>query len=307
MRLMSLLLLSIAGAIAPAWGQVTLHVHLACADPLTPPEERVKQCTLLIEQRGLSRQNLAIAYNNRGTGYESLGAAIKALDDFTRAIEFDPNYPTAYANRGRLHEAERRSAAALADFTRAIELDGQDARYYILRGRNLRLAKQPARAMEDFEQAIELDQRYAAAFIERGNAHVDLGNYPRAIADYDRAITLQPDDSQALNGSCFARAVLGTQLPEAMKHCHAALRLAPAVAAYYDSRGLALLNLGEIAAAVDDYASAVILNDREPHHLFGRGIARLRLGDKSGEDDLQVARTLDPVIDRTYAAYGIMP
>jgi tetratricopeptide (TPR) repeat protein len=43
--------------------------------------------------------NSADAYNNRGTAYDDLKEYERAIEDYNKAIELDPNYALAYDNR----------------------------------------------------------------------------------------------------------------------------------------------------------------------------------------------------------------
>jgi lipoprotein NlpI len=64
----------------------------------------------------------AQAYNNRASGYISLGRFLSALQDLDMAINLDAGYATAYANRAiALYHLEMDSQAHF-DIQKAIEL-----------------------------------------------------------------------------------------------------------------------------------------------------------------------------------------
>ena len=63
-----------------------------------------------------------MAYNSRGIVWEKKGDLKKALADFNRAVELDPDYPSAYYNRSGLYERMGNLKAALADVERFIQL-----------------------------------------------------------------------------------------------------------------------------------------------------------------------------------------
>ena len=48
---------------------------------------------------------------------------IFAIDDYTRAIDLNPNYVEAYNNRGAIYNNIREPELAIADFDKVIELD----------------------------------------------------------------------------------------------------------------------------------------------------------------------------------------
>ncbi len=79
----------------------------------------IAACTRLIEGGRLAPGNLAIAYYNRGNGYNGKREYARAIADFTKAIELKPDYGVAYYNRGKVHETEGRKDLAIADYRKA--------------------------------------------------------------------------------------------------------------------------------------------------------------------------------------------
>jgi tetratricopeptide (TPR) repeat protein len=99
---------------------------------------------------------LAIAYNNRGNTYARLNEQERAIEDYSKAIELNPNFADAYNNRGSAY-------AGLNEHRRAIE---------------------------DYNKAIELNPNYAKAYYNRGTAYYGLNEHEQAIEDYNKAIAL---------------------------------------------------------------------------------------------------------------------
>ena len=75
-----------------------------------------------------------IAYSNRGHTYGSQGNLEQAIEDYTRAIELEPNSPLAYSNRGVAYYEQGNLEQAIEDCTRAIELNPNNDQAYINRG-----------------------------------------------------------------------------------------------------------------------------------------------------------------------------
>jgi len=96
----------------------------------------VENMTLCLETGELSPATMAAAYNLRGGFSYILGEYDRAIEDYSRAIDLDPDLASAYSNRG----------VALVDF------------------------REFRRAIDDFDHAIEIDPDYAMAFNNRGNS-----------------------------------------------------------------------------------------------------------------------------------------
>ena len=154
----------------------------------------------------------------------------------------------------------------------------------------------------------ETTKNLAVAFYNRGAAYDAKGDYDRAIQDYDQAIRLNPDDADAFNDRCFARATAGKQLEIALADCNQALRLQPGYEATLDSRGLVYLRLGRLEEAIKDYDAVIAKAPKAASSLYGRGIAQLRGANKrAGNADIVRAYALDPKIAATFKTYGVTP
>ena len=66
------------------------------------------------------------------------------------------------------------------------------------------------------------------------------------------------------------------------------------------------LKAGSLRAAISDYGEALKLDPRHSSALYGRGLARKRLGDDSQAGrDMASALELNPQIDKEFASYGL--
>jgi tetratricopeptide (TPR) repeat protein len=94
-------------------------------------------------------------------------------------------------------------------------------------------------------------------------------------------------------------------LKQALADCNEALRLMPNNAATLDSRGFVFLKMTHFDAAVSDYDAALRINPKLAFALYGRGLARLKNEDPSGEADIAAAKALQADIAEEYARYGM--
>jgi tetratricopeptide (TPR) repeat protein len=82
----------------------------------------------------VARERIANAYYRRSQRYTYYNASVDALEDFTQAIEYDPNNPIYYFERGRLYWWRSRYRRAIKDFTSALELEPGNLQYLYWRG-----------------------------------------------------------------------------------------------------------------------------------------------------------------------------
>ena len=89
-------------------------------------EKAIKHFSTAIDSGKLSRENLAIAYNNRGSAWDDKRSSDKALKDYSKAIEINPNYDAAYYNRSFAYERKGQITLAFKDMERAVQLEPDD-------------------------------------------------------------------------------------------------------------------------------------------------------------------------------------
>ena len=146
-----------------------LHLPAAQADVITDcnqtdhPERAIRACSIYLEDRTATPQNLAVAFVNRAIAYSVRRGFDQALSDYGAAIQLDPENPLAFYNRGNLH------------FDRG----------------------EHAKAIVDYSSAIERDPSFALAYLNRGVAYERAGRNEAAAADYRQALSMQPTATQA--------------------------------------------------------------------------------------------------------------
>ena len=116
---------------------------------------------------------------------------------------------------------------------------------------------------------------------------------------------LQPENADALNQRCGARAAVGA-LKEALEDCNAALNLKPNNATALDHRGMAYLKLGQPDQALADYDEALKARPNSPAALYGRGVAKLMKGDVAASNaDFEIAKQIKPSIAEEFTKVGV--
>jgi tetratricopeptide (TPR) repeat protein len=275
MRLAGALAVAAAlAACAPADPAVVLAQNLAACETGAFPEQRMAACSAVAADTGATAQQRAAALIQRGMSRAAEGHHTRAVADFGRALRLDPANSDALSERGAVHQ--ERGAYDLA--------------------------------MRDYEAALAIDPQNSMASYRREQAMTGrMDAVQQQLAQLTEVLTRDPENATALNNRCWLRAVNDDDLNAALADCNAALRIEPESANALDSRALVYLKRGEFAAALADYDAALALEPRRGHYVYGRGLARVGLGQAEGQADLASAEALEPGVTAAYAGYGHIP
>ncbi len=208
------------------------------------------------------------------------------LEGLSRALEENPDNAKARLKRGlyylwRTFDYEK----ALGDFNRVLELDPENVTAYIGRadvftGWDARFYD-PKKALADAEKALELAPESSDVFRILGDlpGHPGMGQPKDSLVKYQKAIELEPGNLLAQIGLAYTYSKKGTPFhsqEKAMKHAAKALEIGP-------NESLALETMGDLLAS--DEATrreglrllnrAVSLNPRSMGTFLARGYTYL--------------------------------
>jgi tetratricopeptide (TPR) repeat protein len=201
----------------------------------------------------------------------------ESIENYTRTIEFDPNYSIAYNNRGNVYADLGEYDRAMADYTEAIRIDPEFAEAYYNRGVAYADLAEYKEAIADYTEAIRIDPNLALAYNNRGLAHLELGEYEEAIADFTEAIRIDPDSAEAYNNRGLAHTDLA-EYGQAIADYTEAIRIDGDLALAYHGRGLAHRKLEEYEEAIADFTEAIRIDPNLALAYYNRGVARYDLG-----------------------------
>ena len=286
---------------------------------------------LLLARRGLDPGGRAEAHALRGRELRHATEYARALEEYARAIELDPELALAHYGRGLTHQLMDDLPAALAALDRADELAPDTGWIIAERAETYRLAARFEEAVADFSRAIALDPTDDVALAGRAVCRHSLEQYDAALADFHRALSIDEDNLWALVRRARLRRSRG-ELDEAFADFDLAVSRAPDVAWVASERGDgyrrteryedAVAELGRALSLEPDYASALASRGAALHELdrneealadLDRAVALLpgyswalvmrarakrRLGDEPGMfEDLHRAVEADPDAD----------
>ena len=132
-------------------------------------------CSNIIGRAKDTKNNLAIAYFNRGIAYQNKGDHAKAIAEFNQSIKLNASDPAAYRNRGYSYAQTGEFDRAIDDYNQTIKLKPDYANIYYDRGWTYAAKQDHARALNDYNRAVELDKDNHDLFNDRGSSFASLG------------------------------------------------------------------------------------------------------------------------------------
>lgn len=242
---------------------------------------------------------------SRGDAFAQLGDLGRAMADLNRAVALAPDRPPVLVTRGQVESRRGNLAGAARDYEAALKLDPRYAYAMINLAAVRSMQGQSGAAIDLLDKAIAIDRRNPLAFYNRGYAEFALKQYDKAIADYSSAIEIEPRMGLAYNNRALSRAIAGSDLVAALADSDQALKLLPLNLEVRDTRGFIFLKLGDPALALNEYNAALTIDPNRALSLYGRGLARIRMGDAAGKGDQEAALTINPEVANDFAIYGL--
>lgn len=161
MRAHPLVVAALTGALltAPGHAELSRSWPICKGDDLDAgPEQRIANCTAIIESPQETRDRRAGAYFYRALAWRVVGNLQRAITDLTEAIALNPRYDSAYGWRGKL-------LVDIGEYDRAVAND---------------------------TEALKVFPDNDGYIGSRGYAHFYRADFPASAADLYRAIQLIP-------------------------------------------------------------------------------------------------------------------
>jgi tetratricopeptide (TPR) repeat protein len=110
--------------------------------------------------------------------------------EYKRAIELNPNYPTAHSWYAVYLMSLGRFDEALVQIRRAQELDPLSLPINMTMGWVLLTARRPEESVQQLRKTLEMDSNFSLAHHRLGLAYEQQGKYEEAIAEFKQVVTL---------------------------------------------------------------------------------------------------------------------
>ena len=188
----------------------------------------------------------------KGISYGNRGKIEMAIEEYTKAIELNPEYAEAFYHRGHDYYtlAEWTTPGSFSYAPRwDTRFDADECRDW---------------AISDLSRAIELRQDYWEAYYWRGAAYLSMGEYDAAIADFSKVMELEykglpsPFDYGVYGARGDAYLQKG-EYDSAISDFSKIIELHPKDDSAYMNRGIAYMWKGEYNSAISDHNRAVEL------------------------------------------------
>ncbi|HEU4625481.1 MAG TPA: aspartyl protease family protein [Steroidobacteraceae bacterium] len=253
----------------------------------------------------------AAGFARRGAAFAARNNYKQAIADLTRACEMDPTEPQYFYDRGLARVNNNLPTLAMSDFNEALKLRPEHVGARVARAQLRVAARDGKSAIADLDAADKSAAKEADIRLQMGNLYARAGSLEPAVRQFTLWLETHDRDGRkadVLAGRCRARALLNTELDQALNDCNVALKLRPDTPEFLDNRGLVRLRRGEFERAVADYDLVV---QREPDNawaLYARGLGKLRQGDAAaGQADIAAATAKEPRIAEEAKYFGLAP
>ena len=251
----------------------------------------------------------ADAWLRRGEASRSRGKLRAALADIDHACTLDPHRAACFDARAQVHAELKEMDKAAEDFDTALRIDPGLVHARLGRIELREAVNDRAGALADLAVLDRGLAPQSQTRLEMMSLYGKAGDLTGMTTQFDLWLAAHPHDAgvaSAYNTRCWRRVSLGVELDKALADCNTALDLDPEVAAHVDSRAWVWLRMGQWQKSLAEFNRSLALEADEYSSLYGRGIVRLHLGDRTAADaDLAAARKIDATIDADMQREGL--
>ena len=142
---------------------------------------------LVLWDDAVTASSKATAYEYRGTVFLIRGFYDKAISDYTKAMQKEPDYSNLYNKRGVAYYKKGLYEQAILDYDKAIKLDPDYIEAYYNRAALYFSKGDFKMAFSDYDKAIEMAPSRAEGYYNRGLAYFFKKDYHRSYSDMRKA------------------------------------------------------------------------------------------------------------------------
>uniref|UniRef100_A0A7C4GHB1 Tetratricopeptide repeat protein n=1 Tax=candidate division WOR-3 bacterium TaxID=2052148 RepID=A0A7C4GHB1_UNCW3 len=241
---------------------------------------------------------LALTYSSIAFACFTRGLWDKAIENYSRALELEPESDAIHASIGVCHLRRGAPDAAVKALEQAVRIAPSSAAAWHSLGNARAMARQWPRAIDAYKRALRCQPDLVEAMYNMGLAFQSAGQPEQARAAFEAAIEIRP-------GYCPAHVALGNlhletgRQDEAVRCYREAARLEPSDATAHYNLGRAYYERGQLDNAIHSYQRAVQLNPKHAGAWHNLGICYRDKGQKEkAVEALEQAVRLNPNLMR---------
>ena len=142
--------------------------------------------------------NMAVGYMNRGYVYNDMRLATKAERDFRKALQLNPQYGEAHLGLAYALVQLRRSAPALKEAEAASRLLPESESLHLVKAEAYRQRAMLTPAENEYKQALKLNPNAPTTHIALGDVQYRAHQYANSVETLRGGLTVAPNDPMIL-------------------------------------------------------------------------------------------------------------
>lgn len=225
--------------------------------------------------------SIANALYAKGQEINENGQPKEAMAALTHAIDVKNDLPLAFYERGKSQMMLKAHAKAIEDFTSSLQLDESNHQVFYQRGAAWYASEQFEKAAADFLQSVVLVPDYYPGMMGEADAQMRLEKYQRAILPLTKIKTAQKKIEKQYPAEFFwetyqrlGKCLYETQQAEkALEEYGKALEFDKENAETFFSRGQAHESLNKLDKAIEDYQRALEIEPGVAYVYQAKGAA----------------------------------
>ena len=194
-------------------------------------------------------------YACRGLYYKSKDQPEKAIADFTKDLEIDPNDVDILQYRGNIYFNKGKDDSAYADYIRAVRIRQDNALTYANLGAIYVRRNQHDSALINLSKALSKDSTLYTSYANRAVVYGAIGYPDESIADFKRYLRSKPKDERVIFSIGITYFNKG-EFRESIDWFNKAIEIKPDLANYHWFRSQAFKQTGNKENALRDAVRA---------------------------------------------------
>ena len=222
---------------------------------------------------------LAQLYKGRGDIKYDQFKTKDAIDDYTKAIQDDPNYSYAFWARGVARDVDFQTDLAIGDYTSAINLiersnkagsESDLSSLYSNRGKLQNLSNKNDEAKADLQKSLSLNPNFDRGNKNMGDLLYKLGKYKEAIPYYEHALSLFTNDADKTScySSLYSCSISMLDYAQALPYINSAISISPDYGDYYGDRAHIYFVKKNYPESMADFNKAIELYSDDKYGLY---------------------------------------